>query len=59
MIINFKDGSFLSFDKDKDEYMVVICGKKADGSTTMSYAKLNEDQLDQIKNQIEEWKKSL
>lgn len=57
MIINFKDGSFISFDKEDDSYMVVICGKKADGSTTMSYVKLNEEQLDKLQNQIVEWKK--
>lgn len=57
MIINFKDGSFLSLNKEDDSYIIVICGKKADGSTTMSYVKLNEEQLDNLQNQITEWKK--
>ena len=57
MIIKFEDGSFISIEKEKDseDFSLVLCGQKPDGSTTMSYVKLNKDQLAKVKAQIDEW----
>jgi len=55
--IKFKDGSFISIDKDSEDgnYSISLCGQKPDGSTTMSYAKLDREQATRVMNQLKEW----
>ena len=56
MRIEFEDGSFMSIDRAKEgEYNISLCGKKADGSTTMSSIKLDMDQAIDLVNQFDEW----
>lgn len=58
MEIKFKDGSFMEIAKSPDEddkLIFVLCGFKSHNISTMSFSKLNIEEVEKIKEFLDNW----